>query len=93
MKPDQFLDQLQDTAAAQNLSGFQRGNVGLFWKSSIKAPEMDNPAADGLIRWQRCLEERSKVIRPLGMNAKMSTVHGLVGVSARDQDAPFSLLL
>ena len=91
MDPDQFLDQLQDTAAAKSLSGLQRGDVGLLRKSGIKAPKMDNPAADGLSSWQDRLEQRSEVLRPFRMNAKMLTIRVLVGFSTRDQDARFSL--
>ena len=38
---------------------------------------MDNPVADGLSSWQGRLEQRSEVLRPFRMDAKMLTVRAL----------------
>jgi hypothetical protein len=51
---------------------------------------MDNPAASWLVRSQSRLEQPAEVFRLIRTDAKVRTVHVLVGFPARDQNAPLS---
>jgi hypothetical protein len=84
----QLLDQHENTAAAQSLNCFH--GDGLLRKRNIETPQMDDPTAEGLIRYES-LEELSQIFRSVRTDTKMLSVRVLVRVATGDQNGPVSL--